>query len=132
MTSLTIAAPPLSGPETRPMARSPMRNAFTDLSKALAAEDLGGARKAYGAIVTAAPDGAQWKPDSAFAEVGRKLAQGDLPAAAEAAKTAATDLRGRIENRRPPAAPVKPPVVVTPPPTAVEGNGVGKMINLVA
>jgi hypothetical protein len=132
MNTLSVAKLPPTSPDPRPVERSPMRQAFKDLSQALSSEDLGAARKAYVAVVKAAPEGAQWKPESAFAEVGRQLTQGNLPAAAEAAKAAAAELRGRIESRRPPTGPVVPPVEDVPAPLAGPGSSVGRSINLVA
>jgi hypothetical protein len=132
MNTLSVAKLPPTSPDPRPVERSPMRQAFKDLSQALTSEDLGAARKAYVAVVKAAPEGAQWKPESAFAEVGRQLTQGNLPAAAEAAKAAGAELRGRIENRRPPTGPIVPPVEDIPAPLAGPDSSVGKSINLVA
>lgn len=113
------------------MAVPPLREAIKGLSQALSADDLGGARKAYAAVVRNAPEGAQWKPDSAFAEMGRALVQGDLPAAKEAAKAGLSELRERLAARPPQIGPTpRPPAAATALPASANGRVGGQIDEL--
>jgi hypothetical protein len=133
MNTITPAALSKVSPEPRPMPpASPMREAVKDLSQALKGSDLAGARQAYVAVVKAAPDGATWKPDGAFAQMGHALVQGDLPAAQEIAQAAMKDLRDRLGVRPPPVEPVPaPPVEASAVPSSTGGTA-GATLNIVA
>lgn len=133
MNTITPAALSRVSPEPRPMPpASPMREAVNGLSRALTGNDLGGARQAYVAVIQAAPDGATWNPDGAFARMGHALVQGDLPAAQGIAKTAMTELRDRLATRPPQTGPVPMPPVSPPAVPSSTGGTAGATLNIVA
>jgi hypothetical protein len=133
MNTITSAALSKVSPEPRPMPpASPMREAAKDLSKALSGDDLSGARQAYVAVIKAAPEGAQWNPDGAFAQMGRALVQGNLPAAQEVAKGAMNDLRERLAVRPPAVQPVPAPPVETKAVPSSTGGLAGGRLDVVA
>lgn len=83
------------------------RSDFKNLRQALRAGDLDAAKKAYGAIVRNAPDGATWKPGSPFAQVGKALATGDM-AAAKSAYAAMVKSHAPLNGIKPVPAPTVP------------------------
>lgn len=113
--SLSInTAAPVATQTTTSVARNPAeRQAFRDLAQALKASDLTAARQAYVAILKNAPEGAQFPRGSAFADVGRALAQGDVAGATAAFKSM---VQGRLDGR-----PQQPPAPVPLPPQASAG-----------
>lgn len=88
---------------------SPLREASRDLAVALRSGDLAGSREAFVAVLKAAPDTAQWDPDSSIAAVGRALLKGDLPAAQEAAKAGLLSLREKGGTAAPDPRPAPQP-----------------------
>lgn len=102
--------------------RSPERQAFGQLTKALKADDLEGAKTAYKSMVANAPAGATWNPNSAFAQLGKAIQSGDL-AAAKSAFVSMVKSRG--DN--PPVDPAKPIAVDTS-----RSSGAGSLVNLTA
>ena len=102
--------------------QSPERQAFGQLTKALKAGDLDGAKTAFKSMVKNAPAGATWNPDSAFAQLGKAIQSGDV----DAAKSAyASMLKSRGE--RPPVETAKPIAVDT-----ASSGGAGSLVNLTA
>lgn len=103
------------------------REAVKQLAKAFKSDDLAQAREAFAGLVKAAPDGATWNPDSAFASLGRALAAGDLPAAKEAAKEALTSLRS-VKTPPQPGPTLPEPAGTNPQPAAGPS---GTLLNVV-
>lgn len=93
-----------------------MREAMRDLTQSLKASDLDGARQAYAAILKNAPEGAQFPRGSDFADLGRALLRGDMPAAQAA-------FRSMLADKRP-----APPL----PPTPVPDGQVGSQLDVIA
>ena len=101
---------------------SPERQAFGQLTKALKADDMEGAKTAFKSMVKNAPDGATWNPDSAFAQLGKAIQSGDV----NAAKTAYVSMvKSRGEHA--PVETVKPIAVDT-----ASSGGAGSLVNLTA
>ncbi|MBC7482576.1 MAG: hypothetical protein H7337_11915 [Rhizobacter sp.] len=98
------------------------RHAFGQLTKALKAEDLEGAKTAFKSMVKNAPDGATWNPDSAFAQLGKAIQSGDI----DAAKSAYVSMV-KSRGERPPVETVKPIAVDT-----ASSSGAGSLVNLTA
>jgi len=117
---------------TTPPPASPMREATRDLAVALRNNDLAGAREAFVAVVKAAPDTAQWDPDSSVAAVGRALLKGDLPAAQEAAKAGLVALREQGRPETPEPRPAPGPQPGPQPGPSSTGGLAGSTISLVA
>jgi hypothetical protein len=125
MTMITRSAPLATEP--LPSANPAGRQAVKALAQALKAEDLPAAKEAYVQIVKNAPAGATWKPDSAFAAVGRALRDGDVVAAREAAKAGLQGLR----PPGPPSIPGDPEPSPTKVPSTTGGTS-GTLLNVVA
>lgn len=102
--------------------KSPERQAFGQLTKALKAGDLEGAKTAYKSMVANAPAGATRDPDSAFAQLGKAIQSGDV----NAAKSAYVSMvKARGEH---------PPTETAEPSAAKTGSssGAGSLVNLTA
>lgn len=102
--------------------KSPERQAFGQLTKALKAGDLEGAKTAYKSMVANAPAGASWNPDSAFAQLGKAIQSGDV----NAAKSAYVSMV-KSRGEHPPVETVKPIAVNTG-----SSGGAGSLVNLTA
>jgi hypothetical protein len=91
------------------------REAWSDLRRALRADDLSAAGQAYASIIKNAPEGATFPRGSAFADLGKALIAGDSAAAKEAFRTMQ---RARLDGI--PPAPLPP----TPLPSTNAAGGV--------
>lgn len=125
---MTTISSTLPGLEARPQGSPAGRQAVKDLATSLKSGDLEGARQAYVQVVRHAPEGATWKPDSAFAEMGRALKAGDVEAAREVAKQALGAWADRPRTVAPPGpGPAEP---MAQPSTT--GGTAGTLLNVVA
>ncbi len=119
-----------SAPLPRPAVNAAFRESARDLAVALRQDDLAGAREAFAGLVKAAPEGAQWNPDSAYAAVGRALVKGDLAAAQEAAKAGLQAWRDQRGDQKGPDLPT--PVPQPMPAPSSSGGTAGSVLNVVA
>ncbi|MED5619081.1 hypothetical protein [Ideonella sp. BN130291] len=87
------------------------------MSQALSQGDLDGAKQAYATMLRNAPEGATWKPDSPFADLGKALRAGDIPAA----QGAFTEMVQGARHRSPGTVP--PPGTMPVPPVATSSTG---------
>jgi TolA-binding protein len=111
----SIAAP-------RGATQSPERQAFGQLTKAIKAGDLEGAKTAFESMVKNAPDGASWNPDSAFAQLGKAIQSGNV----DAAKSAYMSMV-KSRGERPPVETANPIAADT-----ASSSGAGSLVNLTA
>lgn len=125
---MTTISSTLPGPERLPQGGPAARQAVKDLATSLKSGDLDGARQAYVQVIRNAPEGATWKPDSAFAELGRALKAGDVEAAREVAKQAL----GALADRRPTVTPPAPGPAEPMAAPSTTGGTAGTLLNVVA
>ncbi|MBI3154251.1 MAG: hypothetical protein HYZ20_02480 [Burkholderiales bacterium] len=100
----SITREPLQSTASTQAATSAMGQAVKDLAKALRADDLETAKKAYVQVIKSAPEGASWNAGSPIAQLGRALHGGDIAAAKDVMRSAFQDFRA-----------MRPPVVPAPP-----------------
>lgn len=115
-------------PTNKVMAGAALGEDAKALVKSLRNDDLGGARQAYANIVKNAPEGATWPKGSAFADVGRALLLGDIPAARE---SFGEMLRNVADAVRPPPVSTDPTPMPAPA-QSTTGGLAGSTLNEVA
>jgi len=93
-----------------------------DLVHAVRTGDVKAAQQAYASIVKTAPEGATWPKDSAFSDLGKALAKGDLDAAKSIVVEAVKAARGQGTD----------PVPMPAPAPAPAGGAVGSVLNVAA
>ncbi|MCK6431407.1 MAG: hypothetical protein HUU30_13745 [Burkholderiaceae bacterium] len=103
-------------------ASNPQVQNAKDLVHAVRTGDAKAAQQAYVSIVKAAPEGATWPKDSAFSELGKALAKGDLDAAKSIVVEAVKAARGHGTD----------PVPMPAPAPAPAGGAVGSVLNVAA